>query len=142
MVCTTGGKGDCSKSGSGYRITCQKSPTDNLVAGYEGETGRNPYSRGLEHQNDLRTEKETSPLWKHCMIQHNGDKVKFKMDALRGFKYPMVRQVNEGARLRISKSNICMNSRSEFHQPAIVRVMAVRGNLNEVQTGISLPAGG
>ena len=53
----------------------------------------------------------------------------------------MVRQVNGGARVRLSRANICMNFRSEFHQPAIVRVMAVRGNLNELQTGISLLAG-
>ena len=141
MVCTTSGRGDCSKSGAGYKITCMDCPKDKLVTSYEGETGRNPYSRGLEHQADLRNEKEASPLWKHCLIQHNGNKAIFKMDALRSFKYPMVRQVNEGARVRISKANICMNSRSEFHQPAIVRVMAVRGNLNELQTGISLLAG-
>ena len=34
-----------------------------------------------------------------------------------------------------------MYSCGEFHQPAIVRVIAVKGNLNELQTGISLLAG-
>ena len=58
------------------------------------------------------------------------------MDALRSVKYPMVRQVNEGARVRLTKAHICMNSKSEFHQPGIVRVVAVRGNLNEEQTGV------
>ena len=57
----------------------------------------------------------------------------FKMDALRYFKCPMVRQVNEGARVRLQEVDICMNSKSEFHQPGIVRVMAVSGNLNEEQ---------
>ena len=57
----------------------------------------------------------------------------FKMDALRSFKYPMLRQVNEGARVRLQEADICMNSKSEFHQAGIVRVMAVRGNLNEEQ---------
>ena len=47
------------------------------------------------------------------------------MDALRSFRYPMVRQVNEGARVRISRAQICMNSKSEFHLPGIVRVVAV-----------------
>ena len=63
------------------------------------------------------------------------------MDALRAFRYPMVRQVNEGARVRISKADICMNSKSEFHQPGIVRVVSVRGNVNEEQTSVSLLAG-
>ena len=65
----------------------------------------------------------------------------FKMDALRPLIYPMVRQVNEGARVRVSKSDICMNSESEFHKPGIVRVVAVRGNVNEEQTSVSLLAG-
>ena len=103
LVCSTGGKGDCSRSGAGYRILCQECPADNLVASYEGETGRNPYSQGLEH------EKELSPLWKHCTLQHDSRKASFKMDALRSFRYPIVRQVNEGARVRISRAQICMN---------------------------------
>ena len=68
LVCSTGGKGDCSKSGAGYRIECQECPADKLLTSYEGETGMNPYSRGLEHERDLRSEKESSPLWKHALF--------------------------------------------------------------------------
>ena len=113
-----------------------------VKAEYEGETCRNPYSRGLEHARDLENQCEKSPLWKHCTIQHGGRKVEFKMDALRAYKYPMVRQVNEGARVRLTDADICMNSKSEFHQPGIVRVVAVRGNVNEEQTGVFPLAGG
>ena len=67
--------------------------------------------------------------------------VNFKMDALRAFRYPMVRQVNEGASVRISRADIGMKSKSEFHQPGIVRVVAIRGNVNEEQTSVSLLAG-
>ena len=141
MVCMTGGKGDCSRSGAGYKISCLECPKVKVTAEYEGETARNPYSRGLEHGKDLENECEKSPLWKHCSIQHGERKVAFKMDALRSFKYPMVRQVNEGARVRLQEADICMNSKSEFHQPGIVRVMAVRGNLNDEQTVIFPLAG-
>ena len=34
-----------------------------------------------------------------------------------------------------------MNSKSEFHQPSIVRVVAIRGNINEEQTGAALNPG-
>ena len=47
--CTSGGGGDCSKSCSAYRIECEECPKSNLTAAYEGETGRNGYTRGLEH---------------------------------------------------------------------------------------------
>ena len=136
MVCTTGGIGDCSRSGAGYRITCLECPKDKMQAAYEGETARNPYSRGMEHENDLKNKSEKSPLWKHCVLQHGGRLVNFKMDALRAFKYAMVRQVNEGARVRLTKADMCMNSKSEFHQPGIVRVVAIRGNVNEEQSGM------
>ena len=63
---------------------------EGLVADYEGETGRNDYSRGLEHQNGLKNIDESNPLWKHCTIQHYGRKGDFKMDVLKNFKYPLV----------------------------------------------------
>ena len=141
MVGSTKGKGDCSRSGAGYRISCLECPKLKISAAYEGETSRNPYTRGLEHLKDLENESDKSPLWKHCTIQHEGRKVNFRMDALRSFRYPMVRQVNEGARVRLSEFDICMNSKSEFHQAGMVRIVAVRGNVNEEQTGVFPPAG-
>ena len=45
------------------------------VVNYEGETGCNCYSRGLEHQDGLRNEQEDNPLWKHCTLEHGGEKV-------------------------------------------------------------------
>ena len=34
-----------------------------------------------------------------------------------------------------------MNSKSEFHQPGIVRIVAVRGNVNDEQMGVFPLAG-
>ena len=56
--CTSGGGGDCSKSCSAYRIECEECKKSDLSAVYEGETGRNCYSRGLEHLEGLIKEKE------------------------------------------------------------------------------------
>ena len=50
-------------------------------------------------------------------------------------------EANEGAKVGLSKADICMNSKSKFHQPRIVPVNPVRGNVNEEQAGISLQAG-
>ena len=52
--CTSGGGGDCSKNCSAYRLEYKECPKFNLKAVYEGETGRNGYSRGLEHLAGLR----------------------------------------------------------------------------------------
>ena len=66
---------------------------------------------------------------------HDGRKVNFKMDVLKTFKHPLVRQNDEGVRVKCSKADILMNSKSEFYQPGIVRVVAFRGNLNDEQAG-------
>ena len=68
FCCGSGNPGGCEKNGSAYTITCNGCGSNQIVAQYEGETGRNCFSRGLEHQNDLRTMKEDSPLWKHCVV--------------------------------------------------------------------------
>ena len=45
-------------------------------------------------------------------------------------------------RVRLTKADICMNSKSEFHQPGIVRVIAVKGNVNAEQMEVFPLAGG
>ena len=53
--CTSGG-GNCEKSGSGYQIRCETCHLDGVSSLYEGETGRNAYTRGKEHLDALRLE--------------------------------------------------------------------------------------
>ena len=120
--CSSGGGGDCSKSCSAYSIECEECLKLDLKAVYQGEIGRNCYSRGLEHLDGLSKEKEDNPFWKHCQIQHGGLKVKFKMICLKSFKTAFLRQINEGVRIACCEADMCMNSKSEFHQPSIVRL--------------------
>ena len=74
---------------------------------------------------------------KEVKVQHNGDKVGFKMVCLKSFKTGFLRQINEGARIACCQADICMNSKAEFHQPSTVRVSTLLGNHNEEQTGRS-----
>ena len=83
------------------------------VVNYEGETGCNCYSRGLEHQDGLRNEQD-NPLWKHCTLEHGGEKVEFTMTALGSFRSCLMRQVNESVRISSSQADILLNSKSEF----------------------------
>ena len=43
----------------------------------------------------------------------------------------LVRQVNEAVRILMSEADCVMNSKSEFHQSPLVRVVAVTGMLEE-----------
>ena len=140
--CSKEGGGDCSRSCAAYRMECLECENSQISAIYHGETGRNGYTRGLEHYAGLKSKKEDNPLWKHCSIQHNGKIVQFKMVCLKTFKTAFLRQINEGVRIACSRADICMNSKAEFHQPSIIRVSANLGNTNEEQTGIQPQGGG
>ena len=72
-------------------------------------------------------EKEDNALWKHCQLEHGGEKVEFSMKVLGSFQSSMARQVNEGVRIKRSKADCLMNSKSEFHQHPVVRVVPMRG---------------
>ena len=93
---------------------------------YEGETGGNGYGRGKEQQSGLRLEEEDNALWKHCLLEHGGEHVEFSMEVLQSFHSAMARQVNEGVRINRSKADCLMNSKSEFHQHPVVRVVPMR----------------
>ena len=110
----------CERNGSGYRRAGR-------VTEYEGETGANGFSRGKEQAGGLRMEEEDNALWKHCQLEHGGEKVEFSMKVLGSFQSSMARQVNEGVRIKRSKADCLMNSKSEFHQHPVVRVVPMRG---------------
>ena len=80
--------GNCERNGIGYRIRCKTcEEVDGLRTLYEGETGRNGYSRGKEHLAGLENKNEDNPLWKHSRIQHNGVEPEFEMKILSQHKY-------------------------------------------------------
>ena len=98
-----------------------------MLSLYEEETGRNAYTRGKEHLDALTLENEDNALWKHCLVQHNGEKAVFSMKVLGVFYTCLVRQVNEGVRIQKSQAQCLMNSKTEFHQHPVVRIIPVRG---------------
>ena len=112
-------------------MRCETCHKDGRLSTYAGETGRNGYSRGKEHLDALRLEDEENPLWKHCLIEHGGVKAEFSMKVVGRFYSCLVRQVNEAVRIFMSEADCVMNSKSEFHQSPLVRVVAVTGLLEE-----------
>ena len=131
--CTSGG-GNCEKNSSGYRVTCLTCLRAGRSSLYEGETGRNGFTRGLEHIAALRLEDEENALWKHCLVEHGGFKAEFEMKCLRSFNSCLERQVNEAVRIVITKADMILNSRSEFRQAPIIRIVPTTG-LQEEQEG-------
>ena len=133
--CTTSGPGKCEKSGVGYRIRCEACFQAGKASWYDGETGCNCYTRGKQHTAALRLEDQENALWKHCLVEHGGEKVNFSMKQTNVFKSCLVRQVNEAVRIEMSTADCVMNSKAEFHQAPLIRVVPVTGLLEEQEAG-------
>ena len=127
MSCSTGNEGGCETNSIAYKIECQGCLAAGKSAEYEGESARNGFSRGLEHQDSLRNEREDSPLWKHCQLVHNGEKQTFSMSVVGSFQSCLERQINEAVRISSNTADYILNSKSEFHQAPIVRVVTTNG---------------
>ena len=89
---------------------------------YEGESSRNGKIRGGEHIGGFKNKKVTNALYKHKLMDHPNEEVKFEMEVLKSYKDPLSRLANEGVRINEHKPGELLNSKSEFHQPAIVRL--------------------
>ena len=132
FVCNSGGKeGICRKTGAGYRITCNICGEE-VLSKYEGETGRNLYTRGDEHAQDVARKAVDKPLWKHIVDKHNGVMERrifsqFKMDATQFFKSAQRRKANEGVRIANLDPATRMNSCNEFRQGTNIMMRPVRG---------------
>ena len=74
-------------------------------------------------------------LWKHCVVQHNGEIAEFEMKIVGQFRSCLERQTNEAVRITGSKAEMVLNSKSEWHQTPLVRVIPVTGLMND-QIGV------
>ena len=79
------------------------------------------------HQQNLQIEKGDSPLWKYCILEYNNKKVNFSMKTLKSYRSCLDRQVNESLRVTRSRAHNLLNSKNEFYQTPIIRIIAASG---------------
>ena len=108
--------GPCRKSNVLYEFTCQQCP-----AVYIGETARNLYSRGREHNSNYQKRQQESFMQKHQLEAHNGMEADFSAKVLSSYKDSLSRQIAEGVHIRRCDKQI-LNSKAEWHQPALWKV--------------------
>ena len=62
-------------------------------------------------------------MYKHIKKEHSEEeeKVEFEMKITGRFKTPMARQLDEAIRIQNEKPDTILNSKSEYHGPAIKR---------------------
>lgn len=124
-VCKQSGGGrQCHTNNVCYDIKCM--PCEDAI--YYGESHRNLYSRGKEHEAKMRRKDENSFMHRHQMEKHEGAPGNFQMRVVKTFKDPLSRQVTEAVLIKNHRGEL-LNSKSEFHQPSIVRIQSeiIRG---------------
>ena len=72
-----GGSGRCRKSNITYKYVCNK-----CSATYIGETSRNLYTRGLEHQDKFEKRKPDSFMYNHQEEHHPGDQPDYNVSVV------------------------------------------------------------
>ena len=111
MVCRSGGR-NCRRDGVNYSLTC-----DNCGAVYIGETGRNAYTRGLEHDRDYKNKSKNSVLWRHTSQHHSDDDVPptytMRVTSIQQNDATM-RQVVEGIQIQKVPADDIINNRTEW----------------------------
>ena len=88
-------QGDCWRESVCYELWCEECGA--RVCSYKGESGRNGYTRGGEHLNNLETrDEEKSVLWLHSLHHHQGRvDVVYRMRTTGSYADPLDRQLQE-----------------------------------------------
>ena len=116
--CKNGGKGNCRRNNVKYNIKC-----NGCSSIYNGETSKNAYTRGKEHEAGYRLRNENSHMWKHCVIDHKGEEQIFTMSVDKTFrKDPLLRQITEAMAIEETEEDDRMNSRAECRQNRVPRL--------------------
>ena len=99
-----------------YTVECQLCP-----AVYIGESSRNIFTRCAEHEARYRNGTATSFILKHQEEDHRGVDPVYKAKVTSITRDCLTRQVREAVLIRRSQVKV-LNSKSEWHQPALYRV--------------------
>ena len=127
-LCTSGVKGgNHTRSGAHYSGICLECEKAGKTGRYDGETGRSAYWRTTKfHLKSIEGNKMDNAFTKHINIFHK-DKLKdpsiFKLKVESNHRKCLERQIKEGVAIRNSGASLILNSKSEFHQPAVRRVV-------------------
>ena len=117
-----GAGGNCRKSNINYEMECQLCPPGQR-AKYIGESSRNLFSRGQEHESKYRNRKKGSFMLKHQVKEHNGAAGLYAARVTGSDRDCLTRQVREAVQIQRCQEPV-LNAKSEWHQPALWQVQS------------------
>jgi hypothetical protein len=113
-------------------ITCKErgvAEGTRIQSWYHGETSRTLYTRQKEHYTGLQSRKQDNALFKHKELHHPETDPVFEFRPEKFFSDNISKQIFEGVSINNSPSSpgLLMNSKAEFRQGEVARVVLVRG---------------
>ena len=99
------------------------------VAQYWGESGDSGYCRTHQHVAAVQRRDKENAFAKHLSIYHQereGDATAFKFTLEEVHSKPLPRLCSESVRIHNNNCDIPMNSKAEWHQPVVARVVLMR----------------
>ena len=122
---------NCRRNNIGYKIPCKLCP-----AAYLGESGENMHTRAKSHLSKFYSKtkhiRESSAFFKHIANKHGGVKEGSKFEdyfeicIVKAYRKPITRVVEEGVFI-INHEGEILNSKTEWHQPKIIRTTVLQG---------------
>ena len=117
------------RSGPLYKGTCKPCKDLGISTEYYGESGYSGCTRIEEHTDAIRTGDMSNAFTKHVKEDHpelpNIENA-IQFEVLRTFAKPLDRQVAEAVAIQSCKANKLLNSKSEWEQPAVERLIVTR----------------
>ena len=117
----------CTSNNVGYRWICENCRKNEIKQIYEGESSRSARLRGKEHLRGLKNQNPQNMLYKHKCLEHPEETdVKFKMEITGLFRDALSRQADEAVRIKNCKKFELLNSKSQFNNAPITRIVIDR----------------
>ena len=121
MMCRDGGSGKCRTNNITYTLTCKQCKDI-----YIGETNRNAYTRGKEHESQMRRKDKNSVMNRHQQQKHADiGTPNFEMKITGIHRTALERQITEAVQINRQPTNRLINNKSEFRQNKIMRTQLI-----------------
>ena len=118
--------GNCWREGVRYTLWCGECWEE--VAAYKGETGRNSYTRGLEHLKALESRSaDKSVIWLHSVYHHSRrEDIKYSMRVTRTQSTSLDRECMEQVDISYFRAPVLMNWKTELGGVRVERTKYMR----------------
>ena len=134
------------RSGALYRGTCKLCAALGRSAIYHGESGYSGYTRLDDHSCDIKAGNLSNAFAKHLLEDHPEATARevqtaINFEILKTFEKPLERQVAEAVAIQNCKADLVLNSKAEWEQPAVERLIVTRDLPDQEERRIGVGVG-